>query len=121
MLADTRCSGGRQLVQTQMDNHQRALRNVKSTYSTQPKPVRVAKPRPFTAKQSHYGSGDPIDAFAYDLHVRKTENMKNYTNTETPQTFVNLRDKLAMNKAVKLGDFHDREHNRNLQALQKRL
>ena len=26
-----------------------------------------------------------------------------------------------MNKALKLGDFHDREHNRNLQALQKRL
>ena len=47
--------------------------------------------------------------------------MRASTDTSTPQTFVDLRDKLAKNKALKLGDFNDREHASNLIALRKRL
>lgn len=38
-----------------------------------------------------------------------------------PRTFVNLRDKLSKNKAAKIGDFHEREHLRNLMALRARV
>lgn len=38
-----------------------------------------------------------------------------------PETFANLRHKLASNKAAKLGDFNDREHLRNLLALKLKM
>ncbi len=51
----------------------------------------------------------------------RIEKVKSQVDQRMPVTFATLRDKLAKNKAAKLGDFHDREHLRNLVALRARL
>ena len=52
---------------------------------------------------------------------RRCQNINAEVDHFPPKTFMNLRDKLAKNKAAKKGDFEDREHQRNLQALRARI
>ena len=110
MGPDMRCNGGQHMVRTAMNNHYSALDGIRSTLNTQPK----SASRPHSAKYL-------ADGYTKGPLYMRPERIRPQINTMCPQSFVDLRDKLAKNKAAKLGDFHDREHQRNLLALKARL
>ena len=99
------------MVRTQMDNHYNALRNIRSTVKSRPSVVKRPHSAKFLIENASRGSG---------CYVRP-ERTCAQVDSCCPQTFIDLRDKLGRNKAAKLGDFHDREHMRELLSLQARL
>ena len=101
-----------------MTNHYSALVNIKSTMNTSEAPPQYLQKRVQSAKPN-------ILSAEQWKEQRETFRRCQVINAEVdhfpPKTFMNLRDKLAKNKAAKRGDFEDREHQRNLQALRARI
>ncbi len=88
-----------------MTNHYSALVNIKPTINTR-QPVRK---RPNTAKP-------PSGLLTQEQYQEQRETFKRCQNIQAevdhfpPKTFIELRGKLAKNKAAKKGSFHDQEH-----------
>ena len=102
------------MIRNLMNNHYTALANVKSTLATREKPR--ARPKSSQIFRSQQFTQQSCSAFQ-----ASPERIRSQIDSCCPQSFVDLRDKLAKNKAAKLGDFHDREHQRNLMALKARM
>ena len=105
---DTRCLGGKNQILNLMTNHYSALVNIKSTMNTRAPPLCKPK-RPQTVKNVP-GILTSEQWQEQRETFKRCQNITAEVDHFPSKAYLELRDKLARNKAVKVGGFADKEH-----------